>query len=184
MYNTITFLHKIVFYVSRYANLIEVTERKYTNENPSCAVIINAFDFIALVHICSSCYFSLSANCIRCARENMLGVQKRRVKIQRGGYECTEFQSSQFILAHLQWHEVKHKRRLYRGERGERAVIGGVVSLPLFQRVQRGGERGMGAKWKKGLLAGYSACQEKLVKEILWPKLMNKDRCSILSLSD
>lgn len=40
------------------------------------------------------------------------------------------------------------------GGRGERAVIGGVVSLPLFQRVQRGGEQGMGAKWKKGLLAG------------------------------
>lgn len=62
------------------------------------------------------------------------------------------------------------------GGRGERAVIGGVVSLPLFQRVQRGGEQGMRVKWKKGLLTGYSACREKLVKEILWSKLMNKDR--------
>lgn len=90
---------------------------------------------MTLVHICSFCYFSLSANCIVHAKIRFCVyayVQKRRVKIQRGGYECTEFQSSQFILAHLQWHEVKHKRRLYRGERGERAVIGGVVSLPLF----------------------------------------------------
>lgn len=85
-------------------------------------------------------------------------AQKRRAKIQRGGYGCTEFQSLQFILAHLQWHEVKHKRRLYGGVRGGRAwegpVIGGVVSLLLFQRVQRGGEQRVEEKWKKGLLAG------------------------------
>lgn len=43
-------------------------------------------------------------------------------------YECTEFRSSQFILAHLQWHEVKHKRRLYtrpgKGKRGWRGRRG------------------------------------------------------------
>ena len=118
-------------------------------------------------------FFFKCANCIKYARENTLlhvytYVQKGWAKIQRGGDECTEFQSSQFILAHLQWHEGKHKRRLYgRKGRGERAVIGGVVSLPLFQRVQRGAEQRMGTKWKKGLLASYSACWEKLVKEIL-----------------
>lgn len=35
-------------------------------------------------------------------------------------------------------------------ERGGRAVIGGVVLLPLFQREE---EQGMKEKWKKGLLA-------------------------------
>lgn len=41
-----------------------------------------------------------------------------RVKIQRGGRRCTEFQSSQFILPHLQTYRLDGKEREGERERG------------------------------------------------------------------
>lgn len=112
-----------------------------------------------LVRTCPFAIFR--ANCIRYTRDNTLPHvyayvhsemegenTKRRVRVHR----ISEFA---VYLGAFAVARGKTQTSAVRGrERGERAVIGGVVSLPLFQRVQRVGEQGMGAKWKKGLLAG------------------------------
>lgn len=49
--------------------------------------------------------------------------------------------SLQFILAHLQWHEVKHKRRLYGEVRGGRAWKGGNRRSGFAPVVSEGSER-------------------------------------------
>lgn len=100
---------------------------------------------------------------------------KRRVRVHR----ISEF--AVYLGAFAVARGKTQTSAVWERERGERAVIGGVVSLPLFQRVQKGRRTGDEGEMEKGVA---SACREKLVKEILRPKLMNKDRCSILSLSD
>lgn len=122
MHNAITFLRRIISVTNLIETRRSVTENvhEYVNIHVyySRAIITNVFDFMTLLYFVPLLFFVKYVNSIRCARENTyrrIYIQKWRAKIQRGGYECTEFQSSQFILAHLQWHEVKHKRRLYEG---------------------------------------------------------------------
>lgn len=107
--------------------------------------------------------------CTRDPRYKIHALARTRVRAQRPsentkevGYECTEFQSSQFILAHLQWHEVKHKRRPLRAGRegeGKKGWEGGNRRSGFAPVVSEGSERrrtneGMKEKWKKERLSG------------------------------
>lgn len=84
-------------------------------------------------------------------------IQKRRAKIQRRVrvHRISEFAVYLGAFAVARGKTQTSAERGRGGEgRGERAVIGGVVSLPLFQRVQRGRETGDGGEMEKGVASG------------------------------
>lgn len=108
----------------------------------------------------SLCYFSLNVQTALGAHAKMrtyTQVHGGR-KYKEGGYECTEFQSSQFILAHLQWHEVKHKRwAVWRKGGGWKRWEGGNRRSGFAPVVSEGSERtrpGDGGEMEKGVASG------------------------------